>query len=114
MSNLKDLLNEDVDSVFFDNTEFAETATYNGVAVSVIANVGGLLSRNPNVTDHSYENSSFTVRKLDVSKPKSGDVIVYNGKSYAYEAIEAETTGTFRLRFAANNSGVSSKGVHLL
>ncbi len=111
---LKDLLKDDVNTGFFDDTEFAENATYNGITILVIAAIGGQMPKNPNTTEHSYEEAVFTVKKADVPKPQSGDTLIYNGKTYLYAAIEAEPEGMFRLRFIANNSGVSGKGVHLL
>lgn len=80
--SLKDVMAADA-AIFFNSNEFAEAATYNGVQIDVVPEIGAeLQDGNAVEKEGSADRAIFWVKKSDVSSPKAGDVIVFESKTW--------------------------------
>lgn len=101
--NLKDLMTEDLETVFFDVEGHGEPATYNGIETVVIPFVGEGSSRQM-TGDERREVAFFTVMAAIAPNPQIGDILVH--KDCEWHLDGAVSIGSFRhkLRFTANES----------
>ena len=110
---LKDDMLADVDSVFFNSDEMAETITYTSDGVdkniSALIEIGTSSGEKWNLKerDRSYSDATFTIKQSDIPKPHAGDKILYNGKKYTFVTIDQYINGMYDLRFASKESAVS-------
>ncbi|WP_196600102.1 head-tail joining protein [Pectinatus frisingensis] len=103
----------DVDSVFFNSDEMAETITYTSDGtdknISALIEIGTSSGEKWNLKerDRSYSDATFTIKQSDIPKPHAGDKILYNGKKYTFVTIDQYINGMYDLRFASKESAVS-------
>lgn len=76
----KDQVQQDMESVFFNVSEHATTATYKGATIPVIED-GGFI-QNTGVPGVTIPALTIHIRASDVSNPKQGDKVVIGGKTY--------------------------------
>ena len=90
MSAFQDALAGDVE-IFFD--EFSEPATYSGIPIQVIPEIGSNWQKGgPVASDGVAGTAFFSVRESDVADPQGGDVIAYKSKNYTVLRV-IETDG---------------------
>lgn len=77
--SFKDQLTADLDAVFFNTEEFAETATYNGTAISAIWDDGANLAR---ISEGVEAEAVIEVKASDVPAPVLRDIVIRNGVTY--------------------------------
>jgi hypothetical protein len=101
--NLKELMIADL-GVFFDGNEFAEPATYNGVDILVIPDIGEGDSRKH--FDSRYETAFFTVKAADVPDPQIGDTLVHKEKEWQMVGVARRGSFRHKLKFITDESAV--------
>lgn len=111
MSVLSDI-QEDLHNGFFD-TEMGlgETAIYRFASgaekeIIVVADVGNTRLPDADRKNRAYLDALFTFKTEDIPKPKSGDEIIYQGKSYDYYSIHNRTLGTTTVRCVQGRTAV--------
>ncbi len=76
MTTFAEQLAADFD-VFFNDEEFAESATYNGAAVKVVeAQTSERVTGDPGFATPQF---SIYVKAADVPRPKGGDTVTFRG-----------------------------------
>lgn len=79
MSDFQDMITDDLDDVFFNTDEFAQTITYNGESVSAIVQYG---PRRRSADQIVSCDAWITVKTADVSSPAYRDTIVIGSNTY--------------------------------
>ena len=104
--SLRDLMEEDLDSVLFDPEDgFSEAVTYNGNSIYALPEIGLSLQKGNSInTDGTSDRAVFGIRTADVSTPKAGDVVVHNGKTWRFVRLISTEAGMSRAEFASNMS----------
>ena len=85
----------DLDSVFFNTDEHAETATYNGTEITVIESEGGEV--NTNIPGFSIPTFVILVKSSDVEKPKAGDSVSFRSGSYRVQPFPTSEGGVWKV-----------------
>jgi hypothetical protein len=82
--NLNDLIKEDLDDVFFDpKNGICEPATYNGIALDVLPEIGAELQGGNTINSDGFSDRAiFGVKVSDVPSPSGKDIIVHAGKTW--------------------------------
>ena len=80
--NFKDQMAADA-AVFFNADEFGEAATYNGVAVTVVPEIGASMQTGTGLDSAgNSDRASFWVLASEVPAPKETDKIIYSGVTW--------------------------------
>lgn len=82
--NFKEQMAADA-AIFFNQNEFAEPVKYNGKSIFVIPEIGEGFNRGQ--PDPRRGMAFFDVQKVDISDPKTGDVILYDNKEWEFAEI---------------------------
>ena len=77
---LKDIIAQDLIDVFYNEDDFAESATYQGKAIHVVEDGG--YSRTTNVPGVMVPALSIRVMAVDVPAPKPGDKVVMRNQTW--------------------------------
>lgn len=75
----KEQIAADLENIFFNQDEFAESAVYAGVSVPVIET--SLAEMNTSVPGFTLPMFSILVSAADVPRPKAGDAVTFRGVS---------------------------------
>lgn len=94
----KDIIAEDIESIFLNNTEFAERHIVNGKEINAVVDdfvLGGIvdvkLTGSASRAEGLYKgNVVLFVSKNDFKKPKSGSKLELDGRSYTVEKTSDE------------------------
>ena len=106
--SLKDILQEDLNSVFFDLDEFAETHLVNGVEMNIIIDSNELGERKATSGKH-YDGAYSSIMLMYVkaeeygAKPKVGSMIVLDQKHYKVTDVVDEG-GVYSITMGATRS----------
>ena len=98
--NFKDQLAKDLDDVFFNDTEFTDTATLNGSSLSVYFNEEDdvVFSKASDLdSDVSASIPSVTCKSSDVISAENGDEVIVNNITYFIIDIEPSSGGTRKI-----------------
>ena len=91
----KESLAADLDTVFFDESVFADVAIYAGKSILVIQDSGQLNSTSiPGVL---VPGKRIMVRASDVAKPKQGDKVTLSGATWHVVGMPIEEGGVWTL-----------------
>ena len=97
MVSLKEQIENDLDSVFFDTDEFARTVTYDGVDISVIFTH----KKDPEkLSDSLREEGELRVKVSDVPTPAYRDPVVIDGNTWRMMEIVEGGEYTWKLKIA--------------
>ncbi len=102
--SLRELMEEDLDTVFFDPDDGnPEAATYNSIAVNVLPEIGRTL-QNGNAIEQvgTSDRAIFGVRIADVAEPKANDVIIHKGKTWRFARLVSSEAGLHRIECVSN------------
>ena len=80
MSTFKDQLDADLTDIFFSSDEFAETITYNGVAILCVPTDGYEMTAS--VPGVNVPTRVVLVKQADVATPKAGDKIIMDEQTW--------------------------------
>ena len=101
---LKDQMIADA-NVFFNTDEFGDEATYNGVPVTVIPEIGETGAKGNEIAmEGSADRAVFALKVSEVNAPKPNDKIIHGGKEWQVIRL-VETDGIIqRVACVANES----------
>jgi hypothetical protein len=99
--SLKDLLKNDLDTVFFDPDGLAEAAEYNGTKILVIPQIG-----EGDAPETRRRMAFFRIKAADVPEPQLGDILLHKGVEWQLAGIAESSTLTHRIRCFAEESAV--------
>lgn len=102
---LNERMAADVAAVFLNTAEFGDAATYNGVPVTVVTELGpDRAAGNTFTSDGQADRAVFWVRTGDVPDPATGDVIIYAGKSWRVARMLESGGGMHKLECTASEA----------
>lgn len=97
MSLFKDMIKNDLSSVFFNQDEFSDVATWNNKQIRIITDKDELLERGkPTASEYSagiYQNSTLIyvpAEDMDNKRPKIGSIITLGKKIYTVQDVTEE------------------------
>jgi hypothetical protein len=114
MSLLADF-EEDLQSQLFDAGGVAEKIIYKSAGgetktVLAVIELGNQKMPNADEKNRAYMDALFSIRDSDLSNPRSGDKIIYNGDTYDFYTVQEHSSlGITILRFVRGRTGVTFK-----
>jgi hypothetical protein len=104
----KEQLLEDLDNVFFNTEEFAESHTINGTDINIVVDNDTLadlyISKNANTDELFTDKILFYVRKKDLSfEPVPGQYIDFDGSGYLITDVKTDDA-SYTIVLGANES----------
>lgn len=111
MSVLSDIQEDLHNNLFDTETGIGEEAVYrygDGTEkdIVVVADIGNTRMPDADRKDRAYLDALFTIKESDIPNPKSGDKIIYKGKSYDYYSIHNRTMGVITIRCVYGRTAV--------
>lgn len=76
MNALQNLIHQDLEDLFYSEDGFGQPATYNGKPVTIIPDTG--MMQSTSLPGYTVMSQQFRVRQSEVSRPKSGDKLVWS------------------------------------
>lgn len=103
----KEDIASDMDT-FFDEDEFAESATYKGAAVSVVEDGQGATALTTSGTPGSYV-PMFTIhaREAEIANPKPGEEIIFRDSTYKIGSNPTYDGGIWTINLEAKTKTVT-------
>jgi len=101
----KDHLATDLANIFFNDSEFAETATYNGKQIEIIPDATMLQSTS--VPGVIVPGMTVYVRADQQAKCKQGDKIVHDGNTYYVSGMPMLEAGIWTLQVDRETKSLS-------
>lgn len=104
----KEQLLDDLDSVFFNREEFAETHTINGAEVDIVVDSDKLaelyISKETDTEELFTDSIMFYVRKKDLDfEPVPGQYLEYDGRDMLISDVKADSE-SYTIVMGANES----------
>lgn len=110
MSLFKDMIKNDLNSIFFNQDEFSEIATWNNKQIRIINDKDELLERGkPTASEYTagiYKNSMLIytpASDFDNKRPKIGSIITLGKKIYTVQDV-TEENDLYSILLKANNA----------
>lgn len=105
----KEQLLNDLDSVFFNQEEFAETHIINGVEVDIVVDNDKLaelyISKESHTEELFTDSVMFYVRKKDLDfEPVPGQYLEYDGQGMLISDVKADDSESYTIVLGANES----------
>lgn len=105
MSSLKDQMASDVEAIFLNEDEFADTAIYNGKFIVVVPEIGpDKQAGNTFVPDGQSDRAIFWVNANDVNNPIQGDILLHMGKAWRVARVLESGGGMHKLECTAEEA----------
>lgn len=99
MATLVDIIQSDLDDVFFDTDEFAQSVTYNGTSIDALVEYGVDLTQSFNDGWQKSGASLVTieVKASDVPSPAYQDAVIIGATTYAVSNVKSGDGYTWML-----------------
>lgn len=82
-------------TIFFNTAEFAESATYNGRAITVIETEA--TERLTGLPGFAIATHALLIRASEVERPKAGDTVIFRGSQFSVGPYPVSESGVWRI-----------------